>query len=129
MTSHLHHILRIVFCVAIAGCLAGCAPNMRYVLFGNLWTMGEIKKGAPVLYPAIWINATTNKPMPRISLRLQNGQIVPLSSFTNQITIPSDDVVAIGREDEKTFSTPPFTLETLEHIFGHPDSVSDGYFH
>jgi hypothetical protein len=128
MTSHLHHILRIAFCVAIAVCFAGCAPNMRYVQIGNMWTMGEIKKDAPVLYPAIWINPAMKKPMPRISIRLQSGQIVPLSFLTNQIAIPSDEAAAIGREDEKIFYTPPFTLETLEHIFGHPDSISDGYF-
>ena len=129
MTSHLHHILRIALFAAIAGFLAGCAPNMRYVQIGNMWTMGEIRKGAPVVYPAIWINPATNKLMPRISLRSQNGQIVSLSSFTNQVTIPSVEAAAIGSEDDKVFYTPPFTLETLEHIFGHPDSVSDGYFH
>ena|SRR5690348_1145484 len=128
MTSCVSRALRIIFCLLITGYVSGCASNMRYVQIGNMWTMGEIKKGEPVVYPEIWINPAIKKPMPQICLRLQDGQIVQLSSLTNKITIPAD-AVAIGREDDKIFYTPPFTLESLEHIFGHPDSVSDGYFH
>jgi len=167
MKSYLHPFFCIACCVAGLICFSGCTPNMRYIRSGDMWTMGAIKKGEPVLYPAIWLDLATNKPIPRICLRLQTDQVVPLASVTWEIVkdagytnnpdekspIGSNDftvegegatfhfvnhsLVAVGigvgeigisREDETKFYVAPFTQEELEHLFGHLDRVSDGYF-
>jgi len=38
------------------------------------------------------------------------------------------DSVAISRADLNRFYTLPLTQEDLEHIFGHPDKISDGVY-
>ena len=130
--------------------------------------MGAIKKGEPVLYPAIWLNLATTNPLPRVCLRLQNDQIVPVATLTweivkdagythnpdamhpigsNDFTVEGEGAtfhflnhtlagvgigigeIAISRSDEAKFYSAPFTQEELEHLFGHLDRVSDGYFH
>jgi hypothetical protein len=167
MKLYLHPFVCIAGWVAMLICFSGCTPNMRYIRSGNMWTMGAIKKGEPVLYPAIWLNLTTNKPIPHLRLRLQNDQVVPLAAVTweivkdadythnpdtmhplgsNDFTVEGEGAtfhfvnrtlvgvgigvgeIGIGREDETKFYVAPFTQEELEHLFGHLDRVSDGYF-
>ena len=49
--------------------------------------------------------------------------LVEISLFTS-----STNAVAVGREDTSQFYILPLTQADLEHIFGHPDKVSDGVY-